>query len=69
MSFVGPMTASIVDTAICELSTDQNRKRIQERVIDPLVNDINRRYAPYFSSLILLLGGIIVLLIKVLQKQ
>lgn len=68
MSFVGPMTQSLVDSAICELSSESNQKRIQERVIDPLVNDINRRYAPYFSSLILMLGAIIVLLIKVLQK-
>lgn len=68
MSFVGPVTASLVDSAICQLSTDQNRQRIQEQVIDPMVNDINRRYAPYFSSLILMLGVIIVLLIKVLNK-
>jgi hypothetical protein len=64
MSFVGPMTAGIIDAGIAELSKDETQKRIKERVIDPLAEDLKRRYQPYLTGLSVALGVIIVLLIR-----
>jgi hypothetical protein len=63
MSFIGPLTASMIDTCISELKKEDNKRMIREGMIDPLINDVNRRYAPYFSCLVLLLLSIVVLLI------
>lgn len=68
MSFIGPFTGQAANAAIDELSKPEYKERIQEKIVNPIINDINRRYAPYFSSVVVMLGAIIVLLVKLLNK-
>jgi hypothetical protein len=59
MSFVGPITEDFVNNVVKELSKEKNQAKIKDKVIDPLIRDVNRRYAPYGIALVGLLCWIL----------
>jgi hypothetical protein len=52
---IGPVTANIIDSLTHEISKKKNRKKIIQRVITPILEDINKKYYPHFMALLSLL--------------
>ncbi len=51
----GPIVGNIIEVLTLEISKEKNRKKIINRVISPILEDINKRYYPHFMALLTLL--------------
>jgi len=52
---IGPATDNIIDILTYEIHKEKNRKKIIKRVIQPILEDINKKYYPHFMALLTLL--------------
>lgn len=65
-SIMRSMMNNLIDTFIDELKNDENKERIMQDVIVPILNDIDDRYFPHMMTLLILLAMIIILLLFLL---
>ena len=66
LSFLGPVTNSILDLIIEEIKKTKTKEKIMENIIDPLLKDLSIRYYPHFIIITIALIMIIILLISIL---
>lgn len=52
---IGPATDNIIDILTSEIYKKKNRKKIIKRIIQPILEDINKKYYPHFMALLTLL--------------
>lgn len=52
---IGPATDNIIDILTSEIYKERNRKKIIKRIIQPILEDINKKYYPHFMALLTLL--------------
>lgn len=52
---IGTATDNIIDTLTLEIYKDKNRKKIMKRIIQPILEDINKKYYPHFMAILTLL--------------
>jgi len=52
---IRPATDNIIDILTSEIYEERNRKKIIKRVIQPILEDINKKYYPHFMALLTLL--------------
>ena len=52
---IGPATNNIIEILTFEIAKKKNRKKIINRVITPILEDINKKYYPHFMALLSLL--------------
>jgi len=65
-SVMRTMMNNLIDTFIDELKNDENKEKIMQDVIVPILNDIDDRYFPHMITLLILLAMIIILLLFLL---
>lgn len=53
--YVSPIMDNLIDILTKEISKGKNRKKIMKNIIQPILEDINRKYYPHFMALISLL--------------
>ena len=74
MDRVGPITSSVLDVCIKEIRKDENQRKINDTVIDPLIDHIMSRIQPYILItsctfvIIILLSIVIIYLILISGK-
>ena len=63
--------SSIIDKLICEIKKEENMNKLENNLIDPLINYTFKKLYPYLAlaSVIFLLIFIIALLILLLQVK
>jgi hypothetical protein len=52
---LGPATSEIIDILTIEMYKRRNRKKIMKKIIQPILEDINKKYYPHFMALLTLL--------------
>lgn len=52
---IAPMADNLIDILTNEIYKDKNRKKIIKRIIQPILEDINKKYYPHFMALLSLL--------------
>jgi hypothetical protein len=63
---IGPITNQLIETFINEFKKDDNKAKINENVIYPILYDITYKVYPYFISFFLLQ---IIILFLILYKK
>ena len=53
--YIGPVTDNLIDIVTSEISKEKNRKKIMNKIIKPILEDINKKYYPHFMALLSLL--------------
>ena len=66
MSYIGPITDSVIEGIIAELKKKETKEKVMKNIIDPLLRDMASRYYPYFMMMIVILLIIIILLVLIL---
>lgn len=66
MTFVGPITDTVIKSIIKEIKKKETREKIMTDICDPLLCDLTTRYYPYFMMMIVILLLIVILLISIL---
>jgi len=69
MSYIGPWTKNILDSAIGEFQKPETRQKITKNVIDPIVKEISTKLLPYFATLLILQVMIVGLIIYILTSS
>ena len=54
-NYISPITDNLIDLLTKEISKVKNRKKIMKNIIQPILEDINKKYYPHFMALISLL--------------
>ena len=67
MSYVGPVTSSIIDASIEEIKKPANREKITKNIVNPIVKEISMKLLPYFATLLILQIAIVGLIIYILK--
>jgi hypothetical protein len=49
MSYLGPLTKDLLETCAKELKKKETKDKIMKNVIDPVVNEVFRRYSAHIS--------------------
>ncbi len=52
---IGTATSDIIDILTTEIYKEKNRKKIMKKIIQPILEDINKKYYPHFMALLTLL--------------
>ena len=60
------ITNDLLNKFIIEFNKDENRKKINVEIIDPIINDISNRLYPYMIIIFIMYILIIVLIITIL---
>ena len=60
------ITNDILNKCIIEFNKDENRKKINIEIIEPIINDISNRLYPYMIIIFIMYILIIILIITVL---
>lgn len=68
MSYIGPLTKDLLDTCAKELKKKGTKDKIMETVLDPIVNEIFRRYSAYISCFMFIHMITIILLIYIIYN-
>jgi len=53
--YLEPLTENVIDIITIELSKEKTKKKIINKVIKPILEDINKKYYPHFMSVLSLL--------------
>ena len=69
MSYIGPLTESILEAGITEFKKPATREKITKNVIDPVVREISMKLLPYFAILLLFQITIVGLIIYILTSS
>lgn len=59
---ISPIIDNAIDCFISEVKKKHNKDKIMKNIVEPIVEDINKRYYPHMITLTVLLVFIIVLL-------
>lgn len=62
-SYIGPFTDTIVNTLIDEFNKKENKKKIMDNVIEPILYEVTSKYYPQVLTLFVILITITLLLI------
>ena len=54
-TYVAPITDNIIDVVTRHVKKKKNRDKIMKTIIEPVLEDINRKYYPHFMALLSLL--------------
>lgn len=68
MASVGYLTNSVIDSIVKELQKDENKKKLQCNILDPVATYLERSLKPYFFALLIILLVMIGLLVLVLKN-
>ena len=60
------MTDAVLNSIVKELKKQENKEKIMNNIIDPLLCDLSSRYYPYFTMVIIVLLLIVILLVALL---
>lgn len=52
---IGSATDNIIDILTSEIYKERNRKKIIKKIIQPILEDINKKYYPHFMGVLTLL--------------
>ena len=63
---IGPITDALIDSCIKELKKKENKDKMYKNILDPIFQDINNKYGPYFILITTMLGLIIILMCIIL---
>ncbi len=66
MSYVGPLTQSLLDAGIKELKKKETKEKIMTNFVDPLVSEFFKRYSVYIYSFFLIQILIVILLLIII---
>jgi len=66
MSMLTKITNDLLNKVIIELQEPDNRKRIDEYIINPLILDISKRIYPYLITVSIMYIIILVMMISIL---
>ena len=69
MSYIGPLTTSILDAGINEFNRPETREKVTKNIIDPIVKEISTKLLPYFATLLILQITIVGLIIYILTSS
>jgi hypothetical protein len=69
MSYIGPLTQTLLDSCITEFKKNDTRNKITENIIDPIVKEISTKLLPYFATLLILQIIIVILVIYTLSSS
>jgi hypothetical protein len=53
--YVGSVTDNLIDILTSKVSEEKNKKKIMNKIIKPILEDINKKYYPHFMALLSLL--------------
>ena len=53
--YISPITDKLIDTISSQIKKEKNRKKIMKNIIEPVLEDINKKYYPHYITLISLL--------------
>jgi len=68
MSYIGPVTKDLIDACSKELKKKETKDKIMKNVLDPIVNEIFRRYSAYISCFMFIHIITIILLIYIIYS-
>lgn len=63
---INKITNDLLNKCISEFNKDENRKKINIDIIEPIINDISNRLYPYMIIIFIMYILIIVLIITIL---
>jgi hypothetical protein len=69
MSYIGPITQSMLDSFIIEFQKVDTRTKITNSIIDPIVKEISSKLFPFFATLLILQVLIVGLVIYTLTTS
>jgi hypothetical protein len=65
-TYVAPVTDNLIDIITAHVKKKRNREKIMKTIIEPVLEDINRKYYPHYITLISLFIMMILMLITLL---
>lgn len=65
-SYIGPVTSAVLEGISKEIKKEENKQKILDNIIYPLLCDLSSRYYPYFMMIIMALLLIVILLVAIL---
>ena len=65
-TYIAPITDNIIDVITTHVKKKRNREKIMKTIIEPVLEDINRKYYPHYVTLISLFIMMILMLITLL---
>jgi hypothetical protein len=65
-TYVAPITDNLIDVITKHVKKKRNRDKIMKTIIEPVLEDINRKYYPHYVTLISLFIMMILMLITLL---
>ena len=65
---IGNVTDIIINQCINEFNKKETRNKINKKIINPVIKNINRKILPYFCICLLFMIIILILLIFILHK-
>jgi hypothetical protein len=65
-TYVAPVTDNIIDIITTHVKKKRNREKIMKTIIEPVLEDINKKYYPHYITLISLFIMMILMLITLL---
>lgn len=66
MSYLGPLTKNFLDILSNEINKKENKEKLMEHIIDPVVSEFFKRYYTYITFFLFIQFIIILLLIYVI---
>jgi hypothetical protein len=66
LGYIGPMTDALINQITVELKKKENKDKIMNNIIDPLLCDITARYYSHFLTGTVVLIIIVVLLLTII---
>lgn len=65
-TIIGRMTENLIDRFVDETKKKKYREKIMQNIVDPVLQDIEKKYLPYVMTLFILLILIIIIMIVLL---
>ncbi len=65
-SYAGPLTKNVIETFTKELKKPNTRESIMKNIVDPLVQEITKRYTCYIGAFVLMQLVIICLMFYII---
>jgi hypothetical protein len=65
-TYVAPITDNLIDIITNHVKKKRNREKIMKTIIEPVLEDINKKYYPHYVTLISLFIMMIIMLITLL---
>lgn len=66
--YIGPVTKNIINTLVAEVKKNDNKKKISDNIINPIVSELFKKIGKYYLILVALQIVIILILIYIVYK-